>query len=96
MTSRPLKTEYTVLQVQNPRESGIRPGAMTAACKEVKQTSSRAMNGSLRPGCGNPGAMTARGLTILSHDLPKTVGKPCGSRVKRRLRSYDSLARGGL
>lgn len=58
-------------------------------CQISRQTA-RAMNGSLRPGCGNPGEMTARGLTILFHGLPKTEGEPCSARVKRRLRSYDS------
>ena len=29
-------------------------------------------------------AMTAQGLTLLSHDLPKTEGEPCGAREKRR------------
>ena len=68
---RTMTTEYTVLQVQNPRDERHKVRRHDDSFKEVMGQAIRAINAYLRPG-QHSGAMTARGLKILSHDLPQT------------------------
>jgi len=56
----------------------------------------RAINVSFIPGTAQPGAMTGAGDNETSSRPPKDLGGTLRRTLRTALRSYDSLAKGGL
>jgi len=74
-------TEYTVFQAQNPCDERRKARRQDSPLEEVTKAG-RAINASLWPGPGKPGATTARGTMKLAHALPWTCGgasQSCGA-----------------